>query len=123
MVAAAATFLPWHATAADGATESVQGIAVNEGQIVLIVSLITAGLVQVGWRPAWIGAGFAGAVTIRRILDGEVDPASGLWIAAVASIVAVVLLAWDLFAGVSASGDEDKPPGHGLSGPLGRRRR
>ena len=117
-------FLPWHTTAAASGTESVQGIAVNDGQLVLVVSLITAGLVQVGWRPAWIGAGFAGAITIRKILDsGGTDPASGLWIAAVASIVAVVLLIWDMFVNVSTAGDEGKPPGHGLSGPLGRRRR
>ena len=124
VAAAAAMFLPWHTTATeDGGTESVQGIAVSDGGLVLVVSLITAGLIQVGWRPAWIGAGFAGAITIRKILDSETDPASGLWIAAVACIVAVVLLVWEMFAGVSASGTDDKPPGHGLAGPLGRRRR
>ena len=122
-VAAAAMFLPWHTTAAEGGTESVQGIAVNDGQLVLVVSLVTVGLIQVGWRPAWIGAGFAVAITIRRILDSETDPASGLWIAAATSVVAVVLLVWELFANVTASGDEDKPGGHGLAGPLGRRRR
>ena len=116
-------FLPWHTTATDGVTESVQGIAVNDGQLVLVVSLISAGLVQVGWRPAWIGPGFAGAITVRRILGNDVDPALGLWIAAAVSIVAVVLLVWDLFAGVSASGGDDKPPGRGLAGPLGKRRR
>ena len=118
-------FLPWHTTAAEGGTESVQGIAVNDGQLVLVVSLVTVGLIQVGWRPAWIGPGFAGAITIRKILDSETDPASGLWIAAAASLVAVVLLIWDLFANVSAS-DEDTGSGsggRGLSGPLGRRRR
>ena len=116
-------FLPWHTTATESGTESVQGIATGEGPIVLAVSLITAGLIQVGWRPAWIGAGFTGAITIRKILDGEVDPAVGLWVAAAACVVAVVLLVWEMFADVSASGPEDKPPGHGLSGPLGRRRR
>ena len=125
--AAAAMFLPWHSTAVEGGTKSVQGISVNDGQMVLVVGLITAGLIQVGWRPAWIGAGFAGAIAIRRILDGETDPASGLWIAAAASVVAVVLLVWDLFAGVSASSDgargQGGAGGRGLSGPLGRRRR
>lgn len=123
VVAAAAMFLPWHTTASASGTESVQGIAVNDGQLVLVVSLVTAGLVQVGWRPAWIGAGFAGAIAIRRILDGGTDPAAGLWIAAAAGIVAVVLLVWEMFATVSTSGTDGKPPGHGLSGPLGRRRR
>ena len=116
-------FLPWHTTASASGTESVQGVAVNDGQLVLVVSLVTAGLVQVGWRPAWIGAGFAGAIAIRRILDSGTDPAVGLWVAAAACVVAAVLLIWEMFAGVSASGTDDKPPGHGLSGPLGRRRR
>ena len=115
-------FLPWHTTPADGGTESVQGIAVNDGQLVLVVSLVTAGLVQVGWRPAWIGTGFAAAITIRRILDSETDPASGLWIATAASLVAAALLIWDMFTTVSANGDDGRPQGHGLSGPLGRRR-
>ena len=124
--AAAAMFLPWQTT--DNGTESVQGTAVNEGQIVLVVCLITVGLIQVGWRPAWISAGFAGAITVREILSlsggGGPDPAFGLWIAAAASVVAVVLLVWDMFTGVSAKGGpDDKPGGRGLSGPLGRRRR
>ena len=123
IVIAVAMFLPWHTTTTESGTESVQGIASGEGPILLAVSLITAGLIQVGWRPAWIGAGFAGAIAIRRILDSEIDPAFGLWIGAVASIVAVVLLIWDMFANVSATGTEGTPPGHGLSGPLGRRRR
>ena len=124
VVAAAAMFLPWHTTAAESGTESVQGIAVNDGQLVLIVSLVTAGLVQVGWRPAWIGAGFAGAITIRRILDGETDPAAGLWIAAATSIVAAGLLIWHMFANVSTADEGGGgSSGRGLSGPLGRRRR
>ena len=121
VIAAAAMFLPWYATAAESGTESVQGISTNDGQLVLVVSLITAGLIHLGWRPAWIGAGFAAAIAIRRILDSDVDPASGLWIAAAASVVAAVLLIWDMFANVSTSGDATG--GRGLSGPLGRRRR
>ena len=116
-------FLPWHTTASASSTESVQGITVNDGQLVLVVSLVTAGLVQVGWRPAWIGAGFAGAITVRRILDGGTDPAVGLWVAAAVSLVAAVLLIWEMFTSVSAPGDDGQPPGRGLSGPLGRRKR
>lgn len=117
--AAAATFLPWQSSG----EESTLGSGVAEGRIAFVVCLVTVGLVQAAWRPAWIGAGFAGAITIRRILDGGTDPAVGLWVAATVCIVAAVLLIWDMFSGVSASGNEDKPPGHGLSGPLGRRRR
>lgn len=128
-VAAAAMFLPWHTTVAASGTETVQGTGVNEGQLVLVVGLISVGLIQVGWRPAWIGVGFAGAITVREILDlsgGEADAAAGLWIAAAASIVAVILLVWDMLTGVTAPGDDtgepDKPGGRGLSGPLGKRR-
>ena len=105
----------------------MQGTGVNEGQLVLVSCLVTVGLIQVDWRPAWIGTGFAGAVAIREILDlsggGEPNPASGLWTAATACIVAVVLLVWDMFTSVSADEDLDgEPGGKGLSGPLGRRR-
>lgn len=116
-------FLPWHAASGESGTESVRGIAVNDGQLVLVMSLVTVGLIQVGWRPAWIGAGFAGAITIRKVLDGGTDPASGLWIAAAASVLAAVLLIWDMFINVSAGGGSERTGGHGLSGPLGRRRR
>ncbi len=115
---AAAVFAPWQA-AADGAG-STSGNTLAEGQIVFIVGVVSVGLVQAGWRPAWIGAGFAAAVTIRRILDSPADPAAGLWIAAAATVVAAVLLVWDMFANVAAPGDDTG--GKGLSGPLGRRR-
>lgn len=124
-VAALATFLPWQATVGGNGVESVPGTSTSEGQIVLVVCLITVGLVQVGWRPAWIGVGLAAAVTIRELLAGESDPAWGLAIAVPASLVAAVLLVWDMFANVSApqDGDGGGPGGRGLSGPLGRRRR
>ena len=125
-------FLPWQTTVNESGTESVLGTGVNEGQWVLVLSLVTIGLIQVGWRPAWIGAGLAGAITVREILSlaggDDVDPASGLWIAAAASLVAVVLLISEMFAGISApddgtGGGDDKPGGRGLSGPLGKRKR
>ena len=123
-------FLPWSTSTGEAGTESVQGIGTDEGQIVLIVCLVTIGLIQVGWRPAWIGTGFAGAVAVREILDlsggGDPDPASGLWVAVAATAATVVVLVWDMFAGVSAPDDDpdrdDEPRGRGLSGPLGRRR-
>ncbi len=123
--AAAAMFLPWHTAASGSATKSVQGVETNEGQLVLVAGLVTVGLVQVGWRPAWIGAGFAAATALRAVFDDKTDPAAGLWIAAAASVVAAVLLVWDMFANVAAPGDGtdgDRPSGRGLSGPLGRRR-
>ncbi len=124
--AAVATFLPWHTTVGESGPESVQGIDVNGGQLVLVVCLVTIGLVQVGWRPAWIAVGFGAAIAIRELLNNEADTAWGLPIAAAACLVAVVLLVWDMFANISAPGDDADgggPGGRGLSGPLGRRRR
>lgn len=122
---AAAMFLPWQ-TAATDSTGAVRGISVDEGQIVLVVSLATIALIQVGWRPAWIGAGFTLAITVREILDlsggGTPDPALGLWGAAVTALVVVALLVWDLFAHIGQSDDDSTADGgQGLSGPLGKR--
>ena len=119
-------FLPWQTVAEEGGS-ATPGVEVGEGRIVFIVCLVTIGLIQVRWRPAWIGTGFSCAIMVREILQlsggGEPDPAFGLWMAVAACAAAAVLLIWEMFAGVSASGTDDKPPGHGLSGPLGRRRR
>ncbi|MCY3619057.1 MAG: hypothetical protein F4Z00_10285 [Acidimicrobiaceae bacterium] len=121
VVAALVTFLPWQTTAGENGAESVLGTSTSAGQLVLVVCLITVGLVQVGWRPAWIGVGFSAAIAIRELFDSEADPAWGLAIAVVACLVASVLLVWDMFVNVGKAGDE--PGGRGLSGPLGRRRR
>ena len=127
--AVVAVLLPWH-SATDGIS-STPGTGVDEGRIVFIICLITIVLIHVGWRPAWIGAGFAGAITVREILDlsgsGEPDPAYGLWITGAACLAAVILLIWDMFASIAADGGTDggegTPDGRGLSGPLGKRRR
>ena len=125
VVAALVTFLPWQTTTGESGAESVLGTSTGSGQLVLVVCLITVGLVQVGWRPAWIGVGFSAATAIRALFDREADPAWGLGIAIAACLVATVLLVWDMFANVAAPGDDagDGPGGRGLSGPLGRRRR
>ena len=126
VVAALVTFLPWQTTAGESGAEPVLGTSTSTGQLVLIVCLITAGLVQVGWRPAWIGAGFSAATAIRELFDSEAAPAWGLGMAIAACLAATVLLVWDMFANVSAPGDDTGaggPGGRGLSGPLGRRRR
>ena len=118
-IAAAAMFLTWHTTT----DESLNGVATDEGQLALVVSLVTVGLIQVGWRPAWIGAGFTTAITVRALLDGDSDPGLGLWLATAASLVAAGLLIWAMFTDVADGDTPDKPDGRGLSGPLGRRRR
>ena len=117
-------FLPWRTVAGQDA-ESALGAGGGQGSIIFIVSLVMIGLVQIGWRPAWIGAGFVGAIAVRELLDLAGDetasPAVGLLIVAAASIAAVVLLVWEMIANVAAPGDD--AGGRGLSGPLGRRQR
>ena len=123
-VAALATFLPWQTAAGSSGAESVAGTSTSSGQLVLVVCLVTVGLVQVGWRPAWIGAGFGAATAIRELFDQEADPGWGLGVVVAACVVAAVLLVWDMFANVAAPGDDPGGAGgRGLSGPLGRRRR
>ncbi len=130
VVAGAAVFLPWYANAGLVGADTVRGISAGIGRLLLVVCIVTIALVQISWRPAWIGAGFAGAIAVREILNpsgiGSPDPGLGLWIAAIASAVAVVLLVWDMFAGVrgnyGSGPDTGEPPRRGLSGPLGRRR-
>lgn len=93
--AAVAMFLPWEAGAG-----AVRGLDTDEGRIVLIVALITVVLVQIGWRPAWIGAGFVVAVAGRRLLTmlgDDPGPGIGLWAAAAAALVAAALLFADMF--------------------------
>lgn len=127
-VAGATVFLPWYTNAGLlGSAGSVRGIEAGVGRVFLVVCIVTIALVQIGWRPAWIGIGFAGAIAVREMLDpswtGTPDPGSGLWVAIIAAAVAVVLLVWEMFAGVAdGGGDSDEPPRWGLSGPLGRRR-
>lgn len=116
------TFLPWQTTAGENGAESVLGTSTSAGQLVLVVCLITVGLVQVGWRPAWIGVGFSAATAIRQLFDSEADPAWGLGIAVAACLVATVLLVWDMFTNVTPGADDGPSGGRGLSGPLGRRR-
>jgi hypothetical protein len=123
-------FLPWHINAGLSGTQTVRGIGTGIGRLLLAVCVVTIALVQIRWRPAWIGAGFAGAIAVREVFYpsgiGSPDPGSGLWVAVIASAVGVVLLVWGMFAGVSAGDDAvpdaDEPPRWGLSGPLGRRR-
>ena len=128
LVAMAALLLPWHTNAGLGGNLTVHGYSIAQGRVMLIVCVATIALAQTGWRPAWIGAGFAGAIAARELFDpsgiGNPSAGIGLWIAVLACVVAAVALVWNLFAGAEAGGDaEGRVPGQGLSGPLGRRRR
>lgn len=127
-VAGAAMFLPWHINAGLGGNQTVRGAATGIGRLLLVICIVTVVLVQLRWRPAWIGAGFAGAIAIRELVSpsgvGSPDPGLGPQIAVITCAAAVVLLGWNLFAGVAAGEGRDpgEPPRWFFSGPLGRRR-
>lgn len=127
-VAGAAMFLPWNVNAGLSGTQTVTGISTGVGRILLVICILTLVLIQIRWRPAWIGAGFAGAMAVRELFSpsgvGAPDAGLGPQIAFIACAVAVILLGWNMFAGVAAGdgGDPDEPPRWFFSGPLGRRR-
>ncbi len=129
LIVGIAVFLPWQAGTIVDAAESVRGLQTDEGPMVVVVCLITIALIQVGWRTAWIGAGFVAAIsgrTLINLIGAETgDAAVGLWIATLASVTGAALLIVDMFAGVSrrdADSASSRSGSRGLSGPLGRRR-
>ena len=128
VVAGAAMFLPWNVNAGLSSTQTVTGISTGIGRILLVICILTVVLIQIRWRPAWIGAGFAGAIAVRELLSpsgiGSPDPGLGPQIAFITCAAAVVLLGWNMFSGVAAGEgrDPDEPPRWFFSGPLGRRR-
>ena len=91
-------FLPW--TTEGG--ETLRGVQVGEGQLMLLAGVATALLVRAGNRASWITAGFAAAVMWRRVLVGplEVDVGVGPKLGTIAASVAVILLVWNMFAEV-----------------------
>lgn len=104
----AAMFLPWEAGAGPE-VPTAQGFDTDEGRIVVIAALLTIVLVQIGWRPAWIGAGFVVAVAGRRLLTALGDdpgPGIGLWVAVAAALAAVALLFADMFMTIDRSPPE-----------------
>lgn len=132
VVAGAAMFLPWNTNVRVGpltdSTQTVTGISTGVGRILLVICILTVVLIQIRWRPAWIGAGFAGAIAVRELFSpsgiGTPDAGLGPQIAFIACAVAVLLLGWNMFAGVAAGEGRDpgEPPRWFFSGPLGRRR-
>ncbi len=128
VVAGAAMFLPWNVNAGLSETQTVSGISTGIGRILLVICILTVVLIQIRWRPAWIGAGLAGAIAVRELFSpsgiGTPDAGLGPQIAFIACAVAVLLLGWNMFAGVAAGEGRDpgEPPRWFFSGPLGRRR-
>ena len=91
-------FLPW-ITEGD---ETLRGVQVGEGQLMLLAGVVTVLLVRVGNRASWITAGFAAAVMWRRVLatSAEVDVGVGPKLGTMAASVAMILLVWNMFAEV-----------------------
>ena len=90
--------LPW-GELADG--ESPQGIELTEGVLVLVASVLTVALIQVGLRPAWMGAGFVVAVLGRQLFSDDVKELgigllSGLAFSVVAASLLITVLLQDL---------------------------
>jgi len=99
-----AMFLTW-ATPAEGVNiDAITGMERNAGQLVGIAAVITIGLIQARWRPAWIGAGFIVAVLGRQLMlaiDSTVaGPGIGLILGLGAGAIAAGLLIWQMFADV-----------------------
>lgn len=78
------------------------GVSSDEGRLALIVALLAIGLVQIGWRPAWMAAGLVVAIAGRELLsiagDDSAAAGIGLWVTVVVALAATVLLFADMFS-------------------------
>ena len=94
--------LPWQqsSTGAEPAPERLQGIDVSEGTLVLVAAVLTIGFIQVGLRPAWMGAGFIVAVLGRQVFAGTGDPGIGAVLGLLLAAIAGAILLNDLVRGV-----------------------
>lgn len=94
--------LPWQT--GNGVTRS--GFDVDDGRAIFLAALITLVLMQIKFRPAWIGAGFVVAVSGRAIFTllrtSTLELGIGLVIVGLTALVATCLLLWDMFANVAA---------------------
>ena len=105
---AGSVFLTWVST---GSGDATAGIDFGEGRFVIIVAALTIGLVQLGWRPAWIGGGLVAATLIRQLLrigdTAEQSAGLGLWLGVILSIGAAGLLIQELFASIERAPADD----------------
>jgi len=103
-VAGISMFLPW-ASSDVALLRDAQGVDTNEGVLVLLVSLATIGLIRIGLRPAWMGAGLVFAVAGREILSisdhANASPGTGLWISFAAGGGATILLVIEMFGAIT----------------------
>lgn len=92
--------LPW-ATGTAGA-----GYGSSEGRLVILVALATIAMIQLNWRPAWMGAGLIVATLVREFLAfgdrADLAPGLGIWIGIAAGASALIILIWSMFSDVAA---------------------
>ena len=77
----------------------------TDGALVLIVGVITIGLIQVGLRPAWMGAGFLVALLGRQVFAdvGPGDPTVWLIGGLALALLAALVLVGDMVRDVTPS--------------------
>ena len=90
-----AMFLGWAA-----GPDAVRGVQDSEGQLVLLSALGSVVLMRVGYRAAWIAAGFATAVSWRAITQLGGDAGWGLRLAVLTATLTTVTLVWHMIAEV-----------------------
>lgn len=107
-VVVVAMFLPW--ATYETLFDDERGVSVGEGSTLMLVSLVGIGLIQLGWRPAWITAGLVAAVTLKSTIDllgrDNASPGFGLWIALIAGIGAAALLIVEMFGAIERAPDD-----------------
>lgn len=86
------------------------GYEFSEGRLVILVAIATIAMIQLRWRPAWIGSGLVVATLVREFLAfGDrtgLDPGVGLWIGIAAGVSALIILVWSMFSDVAANAPE-----------------
>ena len=118
-VAIIAMALPWAANVvagtAPGEQAALRGFQMGPGQLVIAVGLVTIAAIELGWRPAWMGAGLIVAVLVREFIDLSdsktvatsdavttyADAGSAIWVGIAGALSALIILIWNMFAEVS----------------------
>lgn len=127
-VVVVAMALPWASTviasSATGASPALRGFQVGPGQLVILAALASIAVIELGWRPAWMGAGLVVAVLGREFIaltdtktvatSDAVTTYSGsgaaIYVGMAAGVSALIILIWHMFSEVAANapgtGDE-----------------
>lgn len=120
-VAIIAMALPWAATVvagtAPGEQAALRGFQMGPGQLVIAVGLASIAAIELGWRPAWMGAGLIVAILVREFIDLSdsktvvsndaiatyADAGTAIWVGIAAAVSALIILTWHMFSEVADS--------------------